>query len=141
MTPAPADNWIVHPSRFESWHDRPGDDGGCTPAMVSQQPVPEPFRARVRLSRNLSHLGSDDGTVTFAGSDWWFVVGAARTFVATHTGLEVPRPFGFRRRGRWQWWDGSTSDSSIAVGHAETEHVRHYLNRLFPTCSIDLHAP
>ena len=138
MIPTPADNWIVHPSRFTSWDDRPGNDAGYMPVKLSQQPITEPFRARVRLSRNLSHLGGDDGTVTFAGYDWWFVVGAARTFVATHTELEVPRPFGFRRRGRWHWWDGSTSDRSIAEGHAGAEQVRRYLGRLFPDCSIEL---
>jgi hypothetical protein len=68
MTPTPADNWIVHRSRFKSWDDRPGKDAGYMPVKFSQQPATEPFRARVCLSRNLSHLGGDDGTVEVSPS-------------------------------------------------------------------------
>lgn len=141
MTPAAVDNWIVHPSRFELREDQPGNDSTYRPVVRPRQPTVEAFRARIHLPIKLLHLGCEDGTITFGGHDWWFVVGAARVFVATHTEFHSPPPFVFKRRGLWHWWDGSTSDSSAVETSAGTQEVVRYLTHLFPHCPVELRAP
>lgn len=138
MTHAAVDNWIVHPSRFEIRGD---NDSAYRPVVRPRQPTIEAFRARIHLPLKLLHLGHADGTITFGGHDWWFVVGAARVFVATHTEVQSPPPFGFKRRGLWHWWDGSTSDCLVAETHLGMQNVRRYLDRLYPNCYIELRAP
>ncbi|WP_308160185.1 hypothetical protein [Mycolicibacterium goodii] len=88
------------------------------------------------LPPELSELADEDGTVTFGGYDWWFVVGVARTFARVHTEVEVPPPFGFKRRGYWWWWDGTTSDESILDGPEAMEYVEEFLAALFPGMPI-----
>jgi hypothetical protein len=90
----------------------------------------------VALPRKLSHLADADGSVTFGGYDWSFVVGAAHTFARLHTDVEVPPPFGFKDRGQWWWWDGTTSDESILDGDDAAGYVEEFLDRLFPGMAI-----
>jgi hypothetical protein len=84
----------------------------------------------------MSHLADADGSITFGGLDWWFVVGAARTFARTHVNPDVPPPFGFKRSGQWWWWDNTTTKESILDGPEAIEYVREYLDRLFPNFSV-----
>ena len=84
----------------------------------------------------MSHLADADGTRIFGGRDWWFVVGAARTFARTHVNPDVPPPFGFKRSGQWWWWDNTTTKESILDGPEAIEYVREYLDRLFPNFSV-----
>jgi hypothetical protein len=90
-----------------------------------------------QLPRNLLHLADADGAVTFGGFSWLFVVGAARPFARTHNDVDVPPPFGFKRSGLWHWWDGSTSSDSIVEEPGAAEHVRRYLQRLYPCTTIE----
>jgi hypothetical protein len=90
----------------------------------------------VQLPRNLSHLADPDGSVTFGGQDWWFVVGAARTFARSHVDPDVPPPFGFTRAGKWWWWDNTSSDESILDGPEAIDYVREYLAALFPEFTV-----
>jgi hypothetical protein len=86
----------------------------------------------------MSRLADRDGSVTFAGGSWLFVVGAARTFARTYTDVDVPPPFGFKDRGQWWWWDSTTSEESILDGPDAAGYVRKYLERLFPGMPITL---
>ena len=73
--------WIVHPNRSELGPDRPGRNGHYRTVGWPRPAVSvSTCLARVKLPRKLSELADADGSVTFGGLDWWFVVGAARTF-------------------------------------------------------------
>jgi len=129
--------WIVHPNRSEIGEDKPGRSGHYRAVSQPRPTATEPFVARVELSSKLSHLVDHDGTVTFGGFDWWFVVGAARTFARAHTDVDVPPPFGFKRNALWHWWDGSTSTESIVDGPDAIKHIRRYLLRVFPSATVE----
>ncbi|OBJ81210.1 hypothetical protein [Mycobacterium sp. 1245852.3] len=133
MTPT---EWIVHPNRSEIGSDEPGRNGHYRSLTRPRKPAIEPCLARVRLPRRLSDVADADGTITFGGNDWWFVVGAARSFARTHVDSNVPPPFGFKRNGQWWWWDDTTSEESILEGPEGIDYVREYLARLFPRCTV-----
>ncbi len=124
------------PNRSEVGSDEPGQNGHYRSVTRTRTPAIEPCLARVKLPRNLLDLADSDGTVTFGGNDWWFVVGAARTFARTHVGPDVPAPFGFKRGGHWQWWDNTTTEESVLDDPAAIEYVRQYLGRVLPAMSI-----
>jgi hypothetical protein len=129
--------WIVHPSRSETGPDEPGQNGHFRSVTRPRPPVTiSKCLARVKLPRELSNLADADGSITFGGLDWWFVVGAARTFARAHLGPDVPPPFGFKRFGKWWWWDDTTTEESILDGPEAIEYVREYLAQLFPSFSV-----
>ena len=129
--------WIVHPNRSEIGDDEPGRNGHYRTIMRPRPPVSiSTCLARVELPRSLSEHADADGSLTFGGTDWWFVVGAARSFARTHTDVAPPPPFGFERRGQWWWWDNTTTDESILDGPDATAYVQEYLDRLFPGLAI-----
>jgi hypothetical protein len=131
--------WIVHPNRSQLGPDEPGRNGQYRTVGRPRPAVSvSTFLARVKLPRKLSQLADADGSVTFGGLDWWFVVGAARTFARDHIDANVPPPFGFKDRGQWWWWDNTTSDQSILDAPEAIDHVREYLNRLFPGLAVDV---
>jgi hypothetical protein len=134
MTPI---DWIVHPNRSDTGSDEPGQNGHYRSVSRprSRVLVSKCF-AQVTLPRTLAGVADSDGTITFGGQDWWFVVGAARTFAKTHVDSDVLPPFGFKRGGQWLWWDNTTSDESILDGPDGSEYVREYLGRLFPSFAI-----
>ena len=133
-------DWIVHPNRSETGPDEPGQNGHYR--SVPQRPRPpatiSKCLAAVKLPRKMSTLADADGTITFGGTDWWFVVGAARTFARTHLRPDVPAPFGFKRSGQWLWWGNTTTEESILDGPDAIEYVREYLDQLFPDFSVKL---
>ena len=49
---------------------------------------------------------------------------------------DVPPPFGFKRNGRWLWWDNTTTEESILDGADAIDYLREYLDRLFPSMTI-----
>lgn len=129
--------WIVHPNRSEVGADEPGRNGHFRAVPARQRTsVVEPCRATVKLPRRLATLGDGDGTVTFGGYDWWFVVGAGRTFSRTHISSDVVAPFGFQRSGKWWWWDDTTTGESILDGPDGIDYVREYFEVLFPGLSV-----
>jgi hypothetical protein len=132
--------WMVHPNRSELGPDEPGRNGHfrsvSRPRRSNTVSTAKKCVARVTLPRKLSHLADADGTVTFGGYDWLFVVGAAHTFARVYTDIEVPRPFGFTDRGQWYWWDGTTSDESILDGPDAADYIKEYFGRLFPGMAI-----
>jgi hypothetical protein len=132
--------WIVHPNRSALGPDKASRNGHYR--TVSRAPAASvsvsTCLARVTLPRTLSHLADTDGSVTFGGLDWWFVVGAARTFSREQIGGEVPPPFGFKNRGAWRWWDNTTSDESVLDAPDAIDHVGEYLDRLFPGLAVDV---
>ncbi len=129
--------WIVHPNRSELGSDKPGRNGHYRSVSRPRPAVSvSKCLARVKLPRTLSHLADADGSVTFGGLDWWFVVGAARAFARSHIDVEIPPPFGFKDRGQWWWWDDTTSEESILDTPEAIDYVREYLNRLFPGLSL-----
>jgi hypothetical protein len=130
--------WIVHPNRSELGPDEPGRNGHYRTSRPRPTVSVSTCLARVKLPRRLSQLADADGSVTFGGLDWWFVVGAARTFAREHSDVVVPPPFGFNDRGQWCWWDNTTSDQSILDAPDAIDHVREYLNRLFPGLAVDV---
>src|ERR1700694_5748060 len=106
--------WIGHPNRSQLGTDKPGRNGHSRTVRPPRPAVSvSTWLARVQLPRKRSQLADADGSVTFGGLDWWFVVGAARTFAREHIDGDVPPPFGFKDRGLWWWWDKTTSDQSI----------------------------
>lgn len=130
--------WIVHPNRSAVDADEDLGNGQYRSIRKNRLPATSPFLARVELASYLSSVADPDGTITFGGNDWWFVVGAARTFARTHTNIDVPDPFGFKRKGVWRWWDGSTSPDSRLEQPNGDQYVRQYLERLFPGQRIEL---
>ncbi|AGB27214.1 hypothetical protein Mycsm_07117 (plasmid) [Mycobacterium sp. JS623] len=134
-----AKQWVVHPNRSQIGADEPGRNGHYRPAQRRRRPVTESTcTARVVLPRRLRPLADPDGSLTFGGQDWWFVVGSARAFARAYTNIEVPPPFGFKDRGRWWWWDDTTTEVSILEGPEAIGYVEEYLKRLFPRRSITL---
>lgn len=132
------DDWIVHPNRFELGRDTPGRNGHFRTVKRPTIITKSTCIARVTLPRNLSQLADEDGTVTFAGLDWWFVVGVARTFASDNLDGDVLPPFGFKRRDRWWWWDDTMSDESILDAPEAIEHVREYITALFDGATVEL---
>lgn len=131
--------WVVHPNRSELGPDEPGCNGHFR--SISRPPrrkivTENKCLARVELPGNLSDLADEDGSRTFGGYDWLFVVGAAHTFARVHTDVEVPLPFGFQDRGLWWWWDGTTTEESILEGPDAVGYVEEFLERLFPGMPI-----
>jgi hypothetical protein len=125
--------WNVHPNRSELGPDKPGRNGHYrTVVRVASRLPKQRCEARVVLPKKLSRFGDPDGSVTFDGSDWRFVTAAARSFAADHTSADMLPPFGFSDNGQWWWWDGSTTDYSILETLDAGEHVRRYLQGLFP---------
>ncbi|MBS1694510.1 MAG: hypothetical protein JST91_20025 [Actinobacteria bacterium] len=133
-----ADTWIVHPNRLEPSDDEPGRNGHYR--SVQRAPITDSTcLARVTLPQRLSRLADDGtGTITFAGLDWYFVVGAARIFARERLGGQVPPPFGFRRQGVWWWWDNTTTTESILETPEALDYVREYLEKVFPRMPIEL---
>lgn len=130
--------WVVNPNRSAVDDDEDPRNGRYRSIRQRRLPAKEPFLARVELPSSLSHVADPDGTMTFGGYDWWFVVGAARTFARVHTNVDVPAPFGFKRKGKWIWWDGSTSAAPLIEQPGGEQYVRLYLERLFPGRGIEL---
>uniref|UniRef100_A0A5Q5BT56 Uncharacterized protein n=2 Tax=unclassified Mycobacterium TaxID=2642494 RepID=A0A5Q5BT56_MYCSS len=131
--------WIVHPNRSETGPDEPGQNGHFRSVTRPRPPISiSKCLATVKLPRKMSDLADADGAITFGGTDWWFVVGAARMFARTHVNPDVPPPFGFKRSGQWLWWDNTTTEESILDGPDAAEYVREYLAQLFPNFSVTL---
>jgi hypothetical protein len=129
--------WIVHPNRSELGPDEPGRNGHFRAVSRPRPPVSvSTCLANVKLPAKFSHLADPDGSVTFGGTSWWWVVSAGRIFARRHIGGDVPPPFGFKDRGKWLWWDNTTTDESILDGPEAIGYVREYLDRLFPGLSI-----
>ncbi len=133
--------WVVHPNRSELGPDDPGRNGHFRASGPRRRPSSRTSSvgkccARVSLPLNLSHHADAEGTISFAGADWSFVVGAAHSFARQHTTVPVPPPFGFKDRGQWWWWDGTTSDESILEGPDAVGYVEEFLKRLFPGQAI-----
>lgn len=131
--------WLVHPNRSELGASKPGRNGHYRSLRDGRSRLPvETCEARITLPRNMSRVADRDGTTTFSGASWLFVMGAARTFARTYIGVDVPPPFGYRDGGKWWWWDDTTTDESILDGPDAAGYVREYLERLFPGMAITL---
>lgn len=136
-------DWTVHPNRSETGPDEPGRNGHF---RVVRLPPPTAAKSagmclvRVELPRGMSHLADTDGWVTFGDADTWqWAVSGAWKFARDHTDVEVPRPYGFKYRGKWHWWDGTTTpagDASRLFGPDAHVHVREFVERLFPGWAI-----
>lgn len=141
-SPHRREKWIVHPNRSAIGPDEPGRNGHFRSISRPRRPAAassaKKCLAQVKLPPTLSHLADTDGAVTFGGYDWLFVVGAAHTFARLHTEVEVPPPFGCKYRGKWYWWDNTTTDESILEAPNAMDYVRDYLELLFPEASIEL---
>lgn len=130
--------FVVHPNRSQIGPDTAGQNGHFRSVSRPRRPVSVSVcLARVQLPTALAEHGDPDGSLTFGGMNWRFVVGAARTFARAHTDLEVvPPPFGFKRDGLWWWWDDTTSEESILEGAEAAGYVTEYLELLFPGMPI-----
>ncbi|KRQ23282.1 hypothetical protein AOT93_05320 [Mycobacteroides sp. H110] len=128
--------WIVHPNRSALGPDQPGHNGHYRTVGRAPTLSPQHCQVTIRLPIPLQKYGDSDGTVTFDGSNWRFVVAAARSFAVDYSEDEVLAPFGFTSKGRWWWWDGSTTDYSILDTSDAEAHVRRYLEGLFPAAVI-----
>lgn len=135
--------WVVHPNRSEPGPDEPGRNGHF---RIVRLPPPTAAksvgtcRVRVELPHNMSRLADTDGWATFGGTDtWWSAVCEARMFARKHTDVDMPRPYGFKYRGKWHWWDGTTTpagDAARLYGPDAHVHVREFVERLFPGWAI-----
>lgn len=120
--------------------DKPGRYGHYRPVS---QPPPSPLSGtcsvRVELPSSLYEVADTDGSATFGGADdWWFAVGAARTFARDYTDVELPNPFGFKDRGRWFWWDGAVTGESRLDEPDGERYVKEFFERLFPGMPVML---
>ncbi len=132
-----ADEWTVHPNRFALGPDEPGRNGHFRTVTQPSPPVTvSKCVARVELPPDLAKIANPDGARTFGGDNWLFVACVARTFARTYLNSDVVPPFGFKDRGRWHWWDNTTTEESILEGPEGIEHIREYLTRLFPDFEI-----
>ena len=136
--------WTVHPNRSELGPDEPGCNGHfrvVRPAPDRLRPH-QTCRARIVLPQQWSHLSDTDGAVMFADADWRSVGCQARIFAHHQQGIaweDLPPPLGFTIKGRWHWWDGTTTAASILEGADAAERtVRPFLERLFPGARIEL---
>ncbi|TEA09069.1 hypothetical protein [Mycobacteroides salmoniphilum] len=132
--------WLVHPNRSELGPNKPGRNGHYRPVRgegAAALPT-ETCLVRITLPNSLVDVSDGDGTVTFAGSDWAFVVGAARRFVRKHIDADVLPPFGYFDAGAWWWWDGTTSTESILEGPDRIDYVQEYLQLLFRGVAMSL---
>ncbi|MFA5712358.1 hypothetical protein [Mycolicibacterium sp.] len=135
------DQWIVHPNRSALGPDEPGHNGHyrTLDTAATSTGARGLCVARVLLPPDLHRATDNDGSVTFTGSTWRFVVAAARSFAEDFTDGPVLPPFGINDRGQWWWWDNTTTDYSILETLDAAEHVRRYLQGLFPNAAaIDL---
>lgn len=133
------DDWIVHPNRSELGPNRPGRNGHYRRRVGERTYLPEETcRARVSLPAALRRVADADGTVTFSGHSWRFVLGAARTWSRGHVSEDVPLPFGYRDGDVWHWWDGTTSETSILEASDAHDYITEYLLLLFPGSSFEL---
>lgn len=134
------DEWIVHPNRSEIGPDKPGRNAHYrTERRPRRTATASQCIAQVQLPRDLEHLADADGTVSFGGDDWWWVVGVAFMFAQKRLGSTMP-PFGYTRGGQWWWWDNTTSEESIMQSPEASAYVQEYLDRLFagmPVALID----
>lgn len=134
--------WVVHPNRFETGPDTPGRNGHHRTLRRAAAPIiTSTHQARVKLPKSLAHLAEKDGWLTFGGDDWWFIVGAARSFAREHLDLQPPPPFGFSDGNQWWWWDNTTTQDSILDTLMAGQYVQEYLERLFPNCAVTVAQP
>lgn len=134
-------DFVVHPNRDEAGPNLPGQNGHHRVLAPRDAPMPkgDACRARVMLPPSLVHAAtSPDGSVTFSAADWRFVTCVARGFARDCALPSVLPPFGFRDKGIWHWWDGTTTDHSILEGPDAIEHVRRYLTKQFRGATIEL---
>ena len=72
------------------------------------------------------------GRLDFDGDTWAEVAGSALMFArrrnpaAPRIGIKYPG------RKRYSWWDGTTSVENRLTGEAAAQHVRAWLEHLFP---------
>lgn len=135
--------WVVHPNRSEPGPDEPGRNGHFR--VVRSAParlLPEQTcRARIVLPQQWSHLSDPDGSVTFAAADWRSVGCLARMFAHHQQGIaweDMTPPLGFTIKGRWHWFDGTTTAASILEGADAADRVRPFLELMFPGALIEL---
>ena len=137
--------WVVHPSRSELGPDEPGRNGHHRVIRAAPKRLRphQTCRAQIALPpHQWSHLTDPDGVVMFADVDWRSVGCQARIFAHHQQGIaweDLPPPLGFTIKGRWHWWDGTTTAASILEGSDAAERtVRPFLERLFPGARIEL---
>lgn len=131
--------WTVHPNRTEIGPDEPGRNGHFRVLQEAQRLPEETCLARVVLPAELAHAADNrDGSATFAGNDWAFVVGAVHSFARQYIEGTVLPPFGFRTKGVWHWWDGTTTAHCITEGPDAAAHVRRYIAEQIPGATIEL---
>lgn len=130
---APTREWLVHPNRSALGPDEPGQNGHFRSVKRPPRRVSTSTHlATVQLPAALARHADPDGSITFGGRDWRFVVGAARVFAKAHITQDVPPPFGYRDRGQWWWWDNTTTTNNILETPEAIAYVREYLEALFP---------
>ncbi|SIJ22432.1 Uncharacterised protein [Mycobacteroides abscessus subsp. abscessus] len=128
-----ADEWVAHPNRSALGPNTSGRNGHYRSPRGERSRLPqETCQARVGLPPNLSQVCDPDGTATFSGPDWSFVAGAARSFARQYMDGKLLPPFGFKDGRAWTWWDGTQTAESILEGADACDHVRRYLEKLFP---------
>ncbi|SKU94044.1 Uncharacterised protein [Mycobacteroides abscessus subsp. bolletii] len=133
------EQWIVNPNRMEPGPNKPGRNGHFRSDPDSPRPAApeEVCQVRIVLPKTWTQVPADpDGSVTFGGSHWSLVVGAARAFARDYVDDDVLPPFGYFDAGAWWWWDGTTSEESILEGPDAADYVREYLQLLYPGAEL-----
>lgn len=135
-----AKRFVVHPNRDAVGPDRPGHNGHFRVLESSPDLLPEETcAARVVLPAKLAHAADyADGSVIFAGHHWGFVVGAARSFAQRLSVTPLLPSFGYRLKGVWRWWDGTTTSHSVLDGPDAGDHVQRYLCEQFQGATIEI---
>jgi hypothetical protein len=130
------DRWVIHPSRFMS-----SEPAVATPfrviAPVRRRRGEQVFTCVARVPMPVRAGGRRDkkGRLDFDGDSWSEVTGSALMF-ARRTNPQAPRIGAkYPRRKSYSWWDGSTSADNILAGDDAAEHVRCWLEHVFPTAA------
>lgn len=133
-----SDRWRIHPSRFGA---QGSGRAAATPfrvtARVRARRDENDFAciARVPMPKRLGGRRDLKGRLDFDGDTWAEVAGSALAFARLQN-PDAPR-IGIKHPGRnhYSWWDGSTSVEDRLVGHCAVEHVKAWLEEIFPSAA------
>lgn len=133
-----SDQWRIHPSRFTT---QGSGRAAATPFRVTTRVRARRGEhdfaciARVPMPKRAGGRRDLKGRLDFDGDTWAEVAGSALMFARAQN-PDAPR-IGIKYPDckHYSWWDGTTSVDDRLTGDGATEHVRAWLEELFPSAA------
>lgn len=129
-----SDRWLMHRSRFVDPDPAAGTSFRVVARARTSRGGEQVFAcvARVPMPSRAGGRRDNTGRVDFDGDSWTDVTGSALMFVRRDN-PQAPR-FGVKYPGskEYSWWDGTSSVENILAGDDAVEHVRAWLEHVFP---------